>query len=131
MGVRTLGRLLAIGVACGALVAPAAADAAQGGRGRGVGATATHREHRAVEAVVAGAYQESAFASGYEAGYDKGLADGRRGERYDPVRHGEYRDGDRGYAESHGSRDAYKDNYRAGFRQGYEAGYREGTRTRK
>ena len=129
MGVRTSGRLLAIGVACGALVAPAASDAAQGGRGRGV--SATHREHRVVEAVVAGAYQESAFASGYEAGYDKGLGDGRRGERYDPVRHWEYRDGDRGYAESHGSLDAYKNNYRAGFRQGYEAGYREGTRTRK
>jgi len=70
-------------------------------------------------------YEEPAFARGYEAGRELGLADARNGERYDPVASREYRDGDRGYVASYGSRDAYKSNYRAGFRQGYEEGYRK------
>lgn len=69
-------------------------------------------------------YEEPAFARGYEAGRERGRADARSGQRYDPVASREYRDGDRGYAVSYGSRDAYKSNYRAGFRQGYEDGYR-------
>jgi len=73
-------------------------------------------------------YQEPAYARGYSDGYRDGRADGRRRDRYDPADSRRYRDGDRGYADSYGSRDAYKDNYRAGFRQGYEAGYRENTR---
>jgi hypothetical protein len=70
-------------------------------------------------------YEEPAFARGYEAGRERGLADARDGERYDPVASREYRDGDPGYAASYGSRDAYKSNYRAGYRQGYEEGYRK------
>jgi hypothetical protein len=70
-------------------------------------------------------YQEPAFARGFEAGRQRGVADARDGERYDPVGSAEYRDGDRGYTASYGSRDAYKSNYRAGFRQGYEEGYRK------
>lgn len=73
-------------------------------------------------------YHEPAFARGYDDGYDRGLADGRRGARYDPAESGDYRRGDRGYAGAYGSRDAYRTNYRAGFRQGYEDGYRAGTR---
>jgi hypothetical protein len=69
-------------------------------------------------------FEEPAFARGYEAGRTRGLADARDGARYDPVASREYRDGDRGYVASYGSRDAYKSNYRAGFRQGYEDGYR-------
>jgi hypothetical protein len=69
-------------------------------------------------------FEEPAFARGYEAGKARGLADAKDGERYDPVTSREYRDGDRGYTASYGSRDAYKSNYRAGFRQGYEDGYR-------
>jgi hypothetical protein len=75
-------------------------------------------------------YQDPASTAGYDAGYDLGLFDGRDGQRYDPVRHRDYRDAQRGYAESYGSRDAYKTNFRTGFRQGYEDGYREGARTR-
>ena len=77
------------------------------------------------------AYQEPAFASGFNEGYEKGLQDGRDGDRYDPVRHSDYRDADQGYRSSYGSKDAYKNNYRAGFRQGYEQGYRDGTRSRR
>ena len=68
--------------------------------------------------------EEPAFARGYTAGREQGRVDARRRERYDPVASREYRDGDRGYEASYGSRDAYKSNYRSGFRQGYEDGYR-------
>jgi hypothetical protein len=71
-------------------------------------------------------YQEPAFARGYSDGWEKGLDDGRDRDRYDPVRHGDYKDGDNGYDRSYGSKDAYRNNYRAGFRQGYEDGYRDG-----
>ena len=70
-------------------------------------------------------YQEPAFARGYSDGWDKGLDDGRDRDRYDPVRHGDYKSADQGYNRSYGSKDAYKNNYRAGFRQGYEDGYRD------
>jgi hypothetical protein len=72
-----------------------------------------------------------AYATGYDRGYEKGIEDGRDGDRYDPVRHRNYRDGDEGYSGDDGSRDAYKNNYRAGFRQGYEEGYRQGALNRR
>ena len=75
-------------------------------------------------------YEEPAFAAGYDAGYERGVSDGREGVRYDPVRHRDYRDAERGYTTAYGSRDAYQNNFRAGFRQGYEEGYRAGTRSR-
>ena len=76
-------------------------------------------------------YQDSASATGYENGHDLGLLDGRDGQRYDPVRHKDYRDTQRGYTQSYGSREGYRTNFRSGFRQGYEDGYREGARTRR
>jgi hypothetical protein len=77
-----------------------------------------------------GGYHEPAAARGYSDGFEDGLNDGRRGNRYDPVDSRDYRDGDNGYFRSYGSRDAYRNNYRAGFRQGYEDGYRAGARRR-
>ena len=71
------------------------------------------------------------YATGFERGYEKGVEDGRDGDRYDPVRHRNYRDGDEGYEGDYGSRDAYRNNYRNGFRQGYEQGYRQGSRNRR
>lgn len=85
-------------------------------------------QHRASVAQGPRRHQEIAYARGYDEGYRKGIADGRRGNRYDPAESREYRDGDSGYTDSYGSRDAYRTNYRAGFRQGYEDGYRAGTR---
>ena len=73
-------------------------------------------------------YQEPAFARGYGDGYQRGLADGKARDRYDPANSPDYRNGDQGYSNAYGSRDAYRSNYRAGFRQGYEEGYREATR---
>lgn len=77
-----------------------------------------------------GGYQDPAFSRGYSEGFQKGLDDGRDRDRYDPVRHRDYRDADNGYFREYGSRQAYENNYRAGFRQGYEEGYRDGTRRR-
>jgi flagellar biosynthesis/type III secretory pathway protein FliH len=76
-------------------------------------------------------YQEPAYARGYSDGFEKGLDDGRDRDRYDPVRHSDYREADQGYSGSYGSKDAYKNNYRSGFRQGYDAGYRDGTGGRR
>lgn len=73
-------------------------------------------------------YQEPATALGYRDGYDKGAADGRDRDRYDPVRHDDYKSADHGYEREYGSKDAYRNNYRVGFRQGYEDGYRNGNR---
>ena len=129
-------KLLAITVAF-AVSAPLASEAGQGrGRSRGPdpNAAAINRQPdnpARGRGNLSRIYQDAASLKGYESGWDLGLLDGRDGERYDPVRHRDYRDADRGYASSYGSRDGYKTKFRAGFRQGYEDGYREGTRTRK
>jgi hypothetical protein len=94
------------------------------GRGRGRGGAESSRLGLPGR-VTPEKYEEPAFARGYAAGKERGLADAKKGDRYDPVGSREYRDGDLGYAASYGSRDAYKSNYRAGFRQGYEEGYRK------
>ena len=80
---------------------------------------------------IARGVREPAFAAGLDSGYEKGIEDGRDAERYDPVRHRDYRDAERGYRDGYGSRDAYRTNFRSGFRQGYEDGYRAGTRNRR
>ena len=95
-------------------------------RGRGRGA----RQNRGVTVWSPRGYADP-FTVGFDRGFEKGLEDGRDGDRYDPVRHRNYRDADEGYRNEHGSREAYRTNYRAGFRQGYEDGYRQGTRSRR
>jgi hypothetical protein len=77
-----------------------------------------------------GGYQDPAFARGYSDGVERGVDDGRDRDRYDPVRHRDYRDADDGYYREYGPRQAWENNYRAGFRQGYEEGYRDGNRRR-
>jgi flagellar biosynthesis/type III secretory pathway protein FliH len=78
-----------------------------------------------------GGFAEPAHARGYADGFEKGREDWKDRDRYDPVRHGDYRDGDRGYSDNYGSRDAYKQYYREGFREGYEDGYRGNPRDRR
>jgi hypothetical protein len=141
MGVPTWKSLLTATAACAVLLTPIASDAQ--GRGREAKAAPPGQSGRQQAVAPSGPHgtpvlmqrprpqQESAFAAGYQDGREKGAADGRDGERYDPVRHREYRDAERGYSENYGSRDAYRDNYRAGFRQGYEEGYRDGTGNRR
>lgn len=74
-----------------------------------------------------GGLSEPAYARGYADGFEKGREDWQDRDRYDPVRHGDYRNGEKGYSDHYGSRDAYKRYYREGFREGYEAGYRGGS----
>lgn len=95
-------------------------------RVRGVGNN--RRNNRGPFANQRGAFSEPAYARGYAEGFDKGRDDYDDRDRYDPVSHREYRDGDRGYNSNYGSRDLYKQHYREGFREGYEDGYRGGTR---
>ncbi|MGE0592888.1 MAG: hypothetical protein AB7G23_08200 [Vicinamibacterales bacterium] len=71
---------------------------------------------------------EPAFARGFADGYERGLDDGDDGDRYDPVRHRDYRQANDGYFREYGPQDAYRANYRAGFSEGYESGYRDGRR---
>lgn len=73
-------------------------------------------------------YSDPAAARGYSDGYAHGWEDGDDRDRYDPERHGDYREADQGYKRDYGSKDLYKDHYRAGFRQGYDVGYQTGAR---
>ena len=118
-----------------ALAAPLAGEGDQRGRGRARGLeTSQARGPKDDQGRSRGSssrtYQDPASSKGYDLGHDFGLIDGREGQRYDPVRHRDYRDADRGYASTYGSRDGYKTNFRSGVRLGYEDGYREGTRAR-
>jgi hypothetical protein len=71
-------------------------------------------------------YASPAYDKGRRDGYEKGYDDGKDGDRFDPVRHKWYREGDRDYNSRYGSREQYKAAYRDAFRQGYDEGYREG-----
>ena len=53
------------------------------------------------------------------------MEDARDGDRFDPVRAKDYRDGDNGYDRRYGTRDQWKVAYRDGSKAGYERGYRE------
>lgn len=64
------------------------------------------------------------FDNGYRDGLEKGREDAGDRDSYDPVRHGWYRSGDRGYNSRYGTRETYKLTYRDGFEAGYEEGYR-------
>ena len=78
-----------------------------------------------------GGYQQTdlAFRNGFTDGYDEGLKDAQRRDRFDPTDEGRYRSGDHGYNNRYGySRDAYRLRYREGFREGYEYGFEEARR---
>src|SRR5215211_188020 len=125
MGSRNRTRLLAALIACVAFAAPAVGGPSMPEqRGWRHNLRSDDRPGRRIPR----GYQEPAFARGYDEGYAQGLADGRSRERYDPVRHKDYRQADQGYVGSYGSKDAYRNNYRTGFRQGYDDGYRDSTR---
>jgi hypothetical protein len=68
--------------------------------------------------------ERRAYDNGYREGLKDGQHDGRDRRRYEPTRHGEWRDADDGYRREYGE----KDYYRRSFRTGYEAGYSEGFR---
>lgn len=72
-------------------------------------------------------YQDRAFTQGYDDGYQRGLSDGRDGDRYDVRAERDYRNADRGYDRRYGSRGEWRQNYRSGFSRGYDLGYRDGS----
>lgn len=53
-------------------------------------------------------YSDPAAARGYSDGYAHGFEDGEDRDRYDPARHGDYRDADEGYKRDYGAKDVYK-----------------------
>lgn len=62
---------------------------------------------------------------GYRDGLDRGRDDARSRRSYDLYRSSRFRDADRGYRSSYGSKDAYRNAYRNGFRRGYDQAYRQ------
>ena len=138
MRTRFWNALLAVVVVFGPHAAPPMSDAGQRGRGRtrtseqnpGVRRNPEENPGRGRANNSSRLYQDPASTAGYDNGYNLGQIDGQDGQRYDPVRHKDYRDAQRGYTTSYGPKDAYKTNFRTGFRRGYEDGYREGARTR-
>ena len=73
--------------------------------------------------------QNAGFDQGYRDGVAKAQEDMRDGDRYDPARHGWYKDADRGYNSRYGSRDDYRAAYRSGFVDGYDNTYRDNRNT--
>ena len=65
---------------------------------------------------------DRAYRFGYDAGFDKGREDIRRGRSFDLNRHGDYRNANRGY-DGYGNRNQYRNAFRQAFAAGYEDGY--------
>jgi hypothetical protein len=70
-------------------------------------------------------YNSVPYDNGFRDGLEKGREDAEDNDSYDPVRHGWYRGGDRGYNNRYGTRDSYKLAYRDGFEAGYDQAYRQ------
>jgi len=64
-----------------------------------------------------------AYDEGFRDGVDKGERDGRKGDRFDPWRHGDYRDADDGYHREFGPKYSYQRTYRRGFEAGYRRAF--------
>jgi hypothetical protein len=67
------------------------------------------------------------FKRGFSEGAHEGAKDGRRGSRFEYDRDSRYRDSDRGYRSSYGSRRDYEQGYKSGYREGYTDGYERKT----
>jgi hypothetical protein len=63
------------------------------------------------------------YENGYRDGIEKGHADAKGRESFDPVRHSRYRSADHGFEKQYGSKVDYKLVYRDGFEAGYRDGY--------
>lgn len=69
------------------------------------------------------------FASGRLFGYEDGLCDGahdrRTGYSFRPTNSDNYKNADRGFTSTLGSKEQYSQTYRQGYAQGYRRGYYE------
>jgi hypothetical protein len=64
-----------------------------------------------------------AYDEGYRDGVNKGDKDGRKRDRFNPWRHGDFRDADDGYHREFGPKYSYQRVYRRGFEDGYRRAY--------
>jgi hypothetical protein len=69
--------------------------------------------------------ERRAYDNGFRDGVRAGEHDGRDRRRFEPTRHGDWRDGDDGFRREYGDRGVYRRNFRAGFEAGYAQGYRQ------
>jgi hypothetical protein len=67
-------------------------------------------------------FEDLAQEMGYRDGVKAGVHDVADKHSFRPTEHDQWKDGDRGYHDSLGSKEAYK----AAYRKAYEAGYRDG-----
>src|SRR5262245_17317840 len=56
--------------------------------------------------------ERRAYDNGFRDGLRVGERDGRRNDRFDPRRHGQWRDGDNGYRREYRDRDLYRRSFR-------------------
>jgi predicted small secreted protein len=68
--------------------------------------------------------ERRAYDYGFREGVRIGENDGRRDRRFDPSRHGEWKDANNGYRREYGDHNVYRRSYRSGFEAGYSQGYR-------
>jgi hypothetical protein len=64
-----------------------------------------------------------AYDRGFHEGLEAGDKDARKGRRYEPYRHDDWRDADEGYRRSYGDREFYRRSFRSGFEAGYSQAY--------
>lgn len=60
---------------------------------------------------------------GYRDGMNDGRHDRQTGHSFRPTNDDNYKNADRGYSSSMGSKQQYKDTYRRGYERGYNEGY--------
>jgi hypothetical protein len=73
-------------------------------------------------------YYAGADRIAYDNGFRRGIRDGERdsrgNHRFDPRRHGGWRDADNGYRREYGDHNFYRRNFRSGYEAGYAQGFR-------
>jgi hypothetical protein len=113
-------RILAAGVlALGVFASTACATGYAYGQGRyrDRGAYNDGRYYREIE--------RRAYDNGFREGLRQGERDGRSNRRYEPSRHGEWRNANDGYRREYGDHTVYRRNFRSGFEAGYSQAYRQ------
>ena len=118
-------RLLAAALAIGVIGLSSTACATGYGYGNGggygrygdYGDRGRYNDYRYVE--------RQAYDNGFRDGLRAGERDGRRGRRFDPSRHDDWRDADHGFRREYGDHNLYRRAFRGGFESGYSQGYRQ------
>jgi hypothetical protein len=72
--------------------------------------------------------ERRAYDNGYREGLRAGERDGRSNRRFDPSRHGDWRNANDGYRREYGDHTMYRRTFRSGFEAGYSQAYRRSDR---